>query len=129
MGAQLDMDQVVAANTSLLWDMHWKSMHVLHVYATKLPAHPSFGTNPERGYWSPRKVSSIKFVKLEHGKEKRPITCKFYDPRPQQSSHTGMCRQLGWAPTLHDRYPLMAFLGSILCGTVGSFSFPEYILQ
>ena len=101
MGAQLDLDQVVAANTSLLWDMHWKSMHVLHVYATKLPAHPSckLGTNPERGYWSPREVSSIKFVKLEHGKEKRPITCKFYDPRPHAAKQPHWDVQATWLGT------------------------------
>ena len=39
---------------------------------------------PRKRVLEPSEVSS----KLEHGKEKRPMTCKFYDPRPQQSSYT-----------------------------------------
>ena len=36
---------------------------------------------PRKRVLEPSEVSSIKFVKLEHEKEKRPITCKFYDPK------------------------------------------------
>ena len=96
-GAQLDLDQVVAANTLLLWDMHWKSMHVSFACICNQVACTSqlqTWNQPRKRVLEPSEVSSIKFVKLEHGKVKRPITCKFYDPHPQQSSHTGMCRQL-----------------------------------
>ena len=65
---------------------------------------------PRKQKLDPADIRSIKFVKLEHDKVKRPMKSKLYDPRPPEHCHTSNTEIQHLISYLKETNPSIAFL-------------------